>query len=816
MRRTLAALGIAMALTGAACNGDTGSDTQDFTELRDLYDEARDLDLNDLLAYSAGFATDELNDALEVSDFASIRLAETEVYALDQEAANDHTLKSIDTLVDGLASRFGERELTTRVNRVRQQHLAETNDVAYAESAFAIRGGLHNWGYKTKGFDAVDDEQGHVRLGFDAGVDLEARIIRTVDKEREAYYQAPLAAIKETRGFVLPRGVTDLQELKPGESYALRGSGKLGVNVGVGVPILVTAVDALTYNLVVSAGLRTLFSGSVDVQLVKLDNNDVVVDVGIEKTSLREARVGLHDGWGVSGLVEANVSVAGIDVDLGRLVEKAIQKELNKKLELIDAAYERTSNHSRLSVARFRFDLDEATPGSETEKALASVLKADVRLAQALSNAGRGGVQAEFELSRSGVSTTSYAGVDILGMSFFRRVNEGEGQIVIQTPGGARAIYFDSLHKESGWFLSSHGYTRVGLSSIRVDQENPHGIGEANLIFQVVEGDKKMEKDKLVDHLDGLILGIGGATALSAVTESGNALQRYVHQACYGTDAGDDCRVNVLNDPKVRDWRRQGLEDLTAAVSSLEQGPRDLVLQLGEARLTANATYEVRPGALAFFGPPTSVVSDYRIDDGALDTIMLDKSKDDFQKALRALLTATEIDRYEEKNADVVTDLEGEIGEAGDIFNSARKRYAAAVKNEELVLPAHPQLGEMGGRAIEVRFPVDGKNGPVYEKAVARSLAKARSKVVTDMVDDLIDSIDASKHGELLTAYTLLQLTPKSKIDLRFNMDVDVSDWVYEQYEASGYKSFDVYARGQAVSRIDGGMFDLDQLIDVK
>jgi hypothetical protein len=823
LTHTFAALGmvLATAMTPGCVTQDVGQEEQDAISLRDLYDDARNLDVNDLLSYAAGFATDELNDSLEVSDFASIKLGETELYALGADADNDLTLKNLDTLVSSLAETFGHKELTTEVNQVRRNHLASSGDAAYAESAFAIRAGLHNWGYKTKGFDVHDDMEGHARLGFDAGVELEARVIRTVDKEKDAYYQAPLAAMKETRGFVLPRGIADLQALKPGESYALRGQGRLGVNVGVGVPILVSAIDAFTYNLVMSAGLRTMMEGNVDVQLVKLDNNTVVVDVGIEKSALRQARIALTDGWGVAGLVEANVSIGPIDIDLGRLVEKAIQKELNKKLDLVDASYEKTKSFARLSVSRFRFDLSQATPGSPAEIALSQALKADVRLAQALANSATPGVVAEFELSRSGVSTTSYAGLDIFGMSFFRKVNEGEGEIVVQTPGGARTIYFESLHKESGWFLSSHGYNRVGLSSIKVDADNPDGLGEANLIFQITESDEALEKDKLNDHLDALILGIAGKPAVDAIELHGNELQRFVKAACYGTKAGDDCRVNVLSDPQVVALRQQGIDALAANLPAMDEDQRQMVLTLGEMRLRANATYEVAPGVLAFFGPPTSVVTDYRLDDGALDAVMLDHTRADFEYALRELLYKTEVNRYD--SADQIAaerkkvwgKRQDNVEDAGAIFHDAKKRYRAMAETEELVLPKHPELGEMGGRAMEIRFAVSHDDVPVYEEAIARSIAKARAKVITDMVDELIDEIDGSKHGEMLAAYTLLQLTPTASIDLRFDMDVDVSDWVYEQYEASGYASFDVYSDGQNVSPIDGGMFDIEALIDI-
>jgi hypothetical protein len=47
-------------------------------------------------------------------------------------------------------------------------------------------------------------------------------------------------------------------------------------------------------------------------------------------------------------------------------------------------------------------------------------------------------------------------------------------------------------------------------------------------------------------------------------------------------------------------------------------------------------------------------------------------------------------------------------------------------------------------------------------------------------------------------------------------MDTDVSGWEYEQYDAAGYKSFDVYAKGSQVSHIDGGQFDVEELIDLE
>jgi len=788
--------------SGVACVGsdDVGSGESDLTELKDLYRDFRNLDLGDLLSISAGFATDELNDALEVSDYGQLELQPTELYALGEDAKDDLTVNDIDALVSGLVTRYGERELTTEVNLVRRNHLQQSSDDVYGESAFAIGAG-HGWRHKVAGFD-----DGEVFIGFDASATLEARVIQAASSETSAHWQSPLAAAKEMRGFVLPRSVADLMALKPGESYALRGSGRLGVNLGVGVPILIAAVDAVSYNLVLSAGVRALLEGQVDVQVVRLEGDEVVIDVGVEQTSVKEARVALRDGWGVHGLIESHIEIGGISVDLGRLVDKAVQRTLNKKLSLVSA-------------------LSAAAPGSPLEIALQHALRADLRLAQALSNRFEPGIVAEFELTRSGVSTTSYAGIDILGMSFFRKVQAGEGTIVVQTPGGARSIFFESLHKESGWFFSSHGYTRVGLSGMIFDHEHPDGAqGEANVLFQVVEGDKKMERDKLLDHLDGIILGVAGEPALTALEGPANELERYVEVYCPNSEAFDPCRDEVLDTPTVKQLRQDGLDALAAATQGIDEAPRQLVLAAGELRLTAQATYEPKA---QWAGPRTSIVVDYRLDDLALGRALLDHDASDFRAALLAYLRAAEIDRIDgpaEIAADreeIAEDAAELVAEASAVFADKRNRYGQIVATERLELPAHPELGELGSSAIEIRFPVDSDRTVIYEEAVSRSLAQARSHVATELVDELIAVTNqggTSKHPEQLTAYTLLALTPAASLDLRLDVDLDVSDtWEqdFSHYRKAGYESLDVYAQGTEVTPIDGGLFDIDELIAV-
>src|SRR5688572_11901906 len=127
---------------GIECDGKCDG----LTSIRALVADAKKLDLQDLINVGASYATEALNDALSISDYASIKISPTELYAPAAVAAGDLTLKNLDTLVSGLASRFGESSLTTEVNKLRAEHLAQSGKRAYAESAFKLRAGIgHDW-----------------------------------------------------------------------------------------------------------------------------------------------------------------------------------------------------------------------------------------------------------------------------------------------------------------------------------------------------------------------------------------------------------------------------------------------------------------------------------------------------------------------------------------------------------------------------------------------------------------------------------------------------------------------------------------------
>lgn len=785
-----------------------------------LWRDAKKLDLGDLLSVGAGFASDGLNDALSISDYAGIKLGEPMVYATAAKAQNDLTLGNLDNLATGLAVAYGERELTTEVNQLRRDHLHSSGDTVYGEFAFQTSAAFgHKWGLSVGGLGGAS-----VALGFDLGANLTTRVIAPFQSEAGALGGAPLAALKGARGFVMPRSVNDVREMKPGELLALSGSGGVGLNLGVGVPLLVaTPAAGVSYNLVLSGGLRAHLRGQMDVQLVRLSGDQVVVDVGVSNAKVQSASVALTDGWGIQGLVKSKVAVAGFDLDLGRLVEKALQNQMNAKLSFIAARAAKTKQETRLSVARLRFRLDAPTDPKALEQALAQALRGDIRLAQALSTQGDPGVIAEFDLSRSGVSATSHAGVDVFGMSFFKTIEETQGSVVIQTPGGARTLLFDGLHKQSGWFFSSHGYTRIGMSGLVFDPEDPTlpAQGEANLILQVEEGDDYMERDKLLDHLDAVIQSLGGKPALEAVEKPGNELQRYVVESCPNSQAFDPCRLSVLDDPKVVQLRADGASALAATLSGLEPAAKDLVMKAGTLRLTAQATLEP---AASLVGPPSSLVVDLRLDDEALGAMFTKKSEFELRNALSAYLRAVLIDRGASEAA--IQTKRASIPDAKDgaVLDAMAAEYKARALGYEKLMAAEKaviqNIGPVGPRTVEIRFPVDAGNRPDYDKATAGSLSQARAREALALFDNLVKLADGlDPHAEQPVLYALLALTSPASADVRLNVQMSTSNtWAqdFEHYKKAGYAGFDVYSRGSAVAPIDGGLFDVNALLAVK
>ncbi|MBL4636122.1 MAG: hypothetical protein JKY56_19840, partial [Kofleriaceae bacterium] len=618
----------------------------------------------------------------------------------------------------------------------------------------------------------------------------------------------------------------------PGESFALKGKGTMGVNIGAGVPILIAEPTAvLTYNVVLTAGLRSQLAGQMDIQLVRLEGDEVVLDIGMEVSTVKSARIGLRDGWGIAGLIEQEIDIAGATVDLGRLVERALEKELNKKLSLVSAEASKTNRTTRMSVARMRFHLDAADPEGARSEALAQALKGDIRLAQALANRGDSGVDAEFDLIRSGVSSASHAGIEIFGMRFFRTTQESEGAVVVQTPGGATSFIFETLHRVGGWFFVSHGYSRTGLAGLTYDAESGGAArAETNLFISVQEGDKFFERDKMLDHTDSMIVSLAGSSALGMMEGYTNEIQQEVLRLCpLPTDDGffdESCNMDVVvNDSGVLNLRSQARFALLAATNGLAPDLQDLVMAAGDLKVATQAVTDPRAAAVT---PKASVVLDYRLDDGALRELFAKNTGSDFQESIIQILQATQVDRSDTNLAatreTISTRIDDDLVPMAKAFDRYADEYLRLVSLEGAKIDT---LGEIGANAIEIRFDVDSRKRVDYQDAISRSLSQARSEVAVDFFDEMIDLADdigrsgtgSAPYEEQVVAYGLLGITPVNRLDLRVDIDVDTSFcrfcFALERYDSAGVESYDVRAKGDDVQPIGGGLFNIDALINL-
>ncbi len=840
-------------------------------DIKALWKNRKDIKVSDLVNIGAGFATDALNDALgDVVTFEKPKLYASSGSSLLTSASQDlGTVNDIDALVTNLAAVYGAHELTTEVNKARAEHLRNSSDVVFAESAFKINAQLApNWSLST-GLDSCDlnlaDDPDRacnevkVTTGFKAGASIESRVIAAYKDVNKANALVLRDSVKAARGFVIPRSMEDIRNMDPGESFVLSGDGTLGVSVGLSVPFLVAnPLAALSYEWVVSAHWGLTTTGEIDVQLVRLEGDEAVVDIGLRRGQVESRGLALRDKWGVQGLVDASVKVAGFDVNLGKLLDKAVEKELNKRLSLISADLSSSERVDRLSLSRVRFFLDRGN-SEELEQALAQALRADVRLAQSLAYRDFGspdaGIIAEFDLMRSGVTEAARAGLDIFGMSFFTKKVAEVGESVIQTPGGVLTLLWNSLQKEAGSFISRHGYARVGIAGIEID-----GTGSAksdvNLIYQITEADGHIPVNKVLDHADPLLANIGGDAAFAVLAKAGNALAAEAWDTCNPRAMttgeglskerqflGDDCVVDFVRDHQFE--IRDGVENFMDALPHDINGSQlEILRAVAELRMSLSAVIDSgdsydHPNPSD--GPPTSVVMDYRLDDGAL-AVLMSSSESKLRDAVMRYLNIAAVSRIEspsEKKS--IYGIQEKL--FGHIADDMAKTFRSQADDYLLVTALqqrgqHRQVGSLAN-AVEVGFVAKGRAAD-YASAAASSLAARRAAMVSKLVDELIEQADRlntgseldtdllltypaianiNQHPEQTVGYSLMSLVPNTRLDLRVNVHTDTSDPFIgpdrKRYREAGLKSSDVHILGDGVELLEGGLFDLNTIIKV-
>ncbi len=846
--RSVALLALLSIATTAACSAESDAEPESseaaVTDLKAYWADAKRLDLGDLTRVAVGFATDGLNDQLASSNFGA-RFDAPQVFAAQADPnrvlPDSAEVKALDTVVSGLAARFGESALGTQVNATRLRHLQSGADKYYVESAFSARAGLGRaWSFDASGLTTG----ANVTLGFDSNAELVSRVILAADDDKiGSLLSAPLAAAKEMRGFVYPRSVQDIRSMKPGEMFALRGLGKLGANFGIGAPILVAEpTTSLAYRIVVSAGVSGVIGGQLDVQLVRLDGDEVVVDVGVENGHGVSFQAAVRDGWGVKGICEDGerclraVELAGKRIDLAHLVEQAIEKRLNSYLSFrIEGQAANAS--SRVSLSRFRFHLDRGNQ-DEVEKALQQALKFDVRLAQALYNRDLGerapAVIADFDAVRAATTSTRNFGFELLGMNVYHRaVVKKEGSFVVQTPEGAKSILFDSVHKDGGWFQMDHGFTRTGIAAQTLDAQNPESFrSEANLFLQTAVGDKHMDDDVIIDNVDATLLGLVGPRAVEALDAFGNQMERLVWSKCpveedreRNTKTWDEqCNVRLLETPEMTSLKAQGLAAIEPFIADLPADFQTVVREAAKVRLTLQSV-GIHNLDLAN-GPNASFTLDMRLDDKALG-LLASRSKAEYAGALREYLAAVYADR-QKVGADMdkeavrraVDEKWGrEIEAMASLFDARAKSYRLITDAERLV-PVALRGKRFVSYPLGIRFSVDGNDARAYESAVIESTSNDRAKAAARLFDDLLkaaDRINAPLYDEHTATFPLLALVPHENLEIGMTVQADVKStfWVKrDRYLKAGFTTVAAHAKGSDVSNISAGMFDLDAMMN--
>jgi hypothetical protein len=775
-----------------------------FRDLKRRIQDAASIKFDKLLLAEAGWVSDEVNQRIHGGLVGQ---------ALDYEA-DVFDGASLADLSGGIVGRFGEHELSSQVALVRQQQLADTADQRYLETSFAVPKQLLDAGWQMPVAGLHPDSAVRTSVGFTDGAAVSTRMVTLVSADADAARANPAQAIRDARSalpqgsFLLPRNLDDVRALQPGESFGLQAQGRVGINLGVRTPWLLALYGA--YHLVFSAALSTRITGLIDVQLVRLSGDQFVVDVGAERASVEDAFVAVQDGFGAPFL-SGDARWFGFGhmrspIDLNVVAQKGFEALLHRKISFFGARAEAADGQTRMTLARLRFTLPSQGDTIDTDlvgQALAQALHGDVRLAQALANRGEPGVVCEFDLFRGGAASVSRAGFHLFGLRFYRDVLVQQGDVVLQTPGGVRTFLFDSLRKVWEKRHSSHGYKRVGLSGLVFDdnaaraQDAAHARGEVNFFVQIQEGADTLARDTLLDHLDGLIGATTGADGLATIASVGDPLQVTADRC-----RDDACVVATLADSAAK--RQGALAQLGVVAGGLEPSLLDLVTGAAQLRLAGAARKSL---------PAGTVSVEYRLDEQTLRAVLQAGRGADLAGGAAAFLGAAQVKRGgsdpASARASAIASATGRVAPLGTLFDASATRYAQLVDVE-----TNARLADLGEPSdlLELQLPVRSDMQADYDHVTADSIPHLRAQVVLDLYDALLRAVDASalgKPAEQVIAYALLSMVNPASLDLRFDVQMG---GLPDGFGTSGLAPTSRPARGSAVARIDGGLFNVDDL----
>lgn len=780
----------------------------------DLYSDMRRVDLSDLVQVGAGLATNELNDALSSADYVNLKLSETSLFGLEQRVIFGQVVtEDIHELQAGLTERFGEDAFAAQINQIRVDTLRAQPGSVFAETHFKVGVGIdHAW--------TLNHGDGVGQVGFNISPSIEAMVIAPYESDIESFYQNPLAAFKATKGFVLPRSVEEIIEMAPGSSISLSGEGGLGINIGVGVPLLTGLMtNYLTISSRLSAGARSALTGKIDIQLIRGTNGDAFIDVGLSRQQVRHFELALETGYGVEGLPSLELDVAGLKVNLANILERALEKQLNQNLSPLDGRASNGKSEGRLSVARFQFDLSRRS--LELDQAIAQTMRGDLRLAQALANRPGSGISQHFEMNKEYQRESDYLGFRFLSMRFFKDESINKGVVHIGNNGSNQELLFSEMDSTSGWFFTERGAKWRQLTSIRrVNNQAIDTQNNARLILR--ERDRFLTKDQILDHVDPLLSYFYGVDPvfyqMSAYTD---VLSEYVDNVCGNRpDSNDDyserrafdqCVSEISNRPMVADL----IDNTYVAVGELSPiWQNDFDAQFDSAHTIARQLLDLKIGIsgihdtpnVGLNGPRGALVSQIRFSDVAIDDLLSEKAPEHFGEQLALILKMMHSDRDDEtleKNEDAekfarsrLDDIEPMV----EVYRQFVERFGQYDYIGSLELPGQGPIGDASNLLI---IPKDNQGS-----ARVSSIAALKGEIIAELFKALTDAARGLREpDQFLIGYALLNLTSPQDIELMVNFK-------FEAEHEGGYNRYDtaLYSRG-TTPLINAGQFSVDDLI---
>ncbi|MEE2756248.1 MAG: hypothetical protein VYA30_06290 [Myxococcota bacterium] len=817
---------------GASLPGDTGKADGLQFQVADYFKNTIKMNLADLTDRVAVMATDEVNSLLSRVPFADIRVSETALFGLNAGLADGSTIGSIDDIADGLTAQYGDQSLVAQLNETRRRFLTSSNHSLYAESEFSVRADASG-AFKT----AADDFD--VQLGFDPSIDLVAKTVFAHDSNYQAVLTNPLQAARELRGFVLPRDIDDLRNLLPGESVNLTGTGVLGFNIGANLPIFsFNPVDYMVLTARFDLGGRVRTSGLIDIQYIRGDGSNLIIDVGLTNAYDRQHKVSFESGYGLEGIPPLlEVSVGSRTYSLGQIAEQLVERRLSRSGLLSYGISSVTRNsQQRQSIQRFSIDLNQSS--RELDQAIKQVAGGDLRLIQSLADRRNSGVKEMVSFERQITEKFKHLGAHLSSMRFFSNSNQRDGKVVVHQNGTVDELLFSELETRSGRFFTDWGFKRMILTN-QTWRDGVYEGATSNVRLAVSESDSFTDRDQVLDHVDTALLSvIDFESAYTELTRAFEELQHEVDEHCARCDDRGDfackrryerCIDELISDAEVTEWRGR-LQSMTnnaigqldnQGYSSLYDDRQAMARQLLELKLHLSSVKEL-PVALADVTGRTSILSDYRVSQQGLNQLFRNTSPDAFRQRLEEMLTMIVSKRsreYDTKFERALGWLDGKrelINDMVNIYIDARKRYIDLDDSSRI---------NVAGRSIgDGAFVITQGAGSEEDGADPTLLSIAEQKAIlsANMVEKLVDrGRQLNLVQALIRLVTLGLANPRSfeshhliTYTLVSLIEPEHREWLMSlDFEEPAFADIRLYSRGIAEDGlIEVGTYDLDEL----